>query len=104
MNTLAVADYIVFLIYFVIVASYGWWIYRKKKNIADTNDYFFAACHSDQREESVLDERAAPEQSTRTQPVIPTKGRNLFFLSGLFQNSRPVPPVIPSGSEASVLI
>jgi SSS family solute:Na+ symporter len=36
-------DYIVFLIYFLIVASYGWWIYKKKKSAqANTRDYFLA--------------------------------------------------------------
>src|SRR5689334_14387470 len=38
------ADFIVFAVYFVIVASYGYWIYsRKKKNsIASSHDYFLA--------------------------------------------------------------
>jgi SSS family solute:Na+ symporter len=36
-------DYIVFLIYFVIVASYGYWIYRQKKTTtASANDFFLA--------------------------------------------------------------
>lgn len=36
-------DYIVFLIYFFIVASYGWWIYKKKKAVkTSTRDYFLA--------------------------------------------------------------
>ncbi len=36
-------DYIVFLIYFVIVASYGYWIYRQKKSAtASANDFFLA--------------------------------------------------------------
>ncbi|MRX69775.1 solute:Na+ symporter, SSS family [Flavobacterium resistens] len=43
MNTLQNADYIVFLIYFLIVASYGVYIYRSKKNAAtSSNDYFLA--------------------------------------------------------------
>jgi solute:Na+ symporter, SSS family len=42
MNTLSSTDYIVFLIYFIMVASYGFWIYRRKKEAADTNDYFLA--------------------------------------------------------------
>ncbi len=43
MKTLSTADYLVFLIYFVIVASYGLWIYRKKKSInRDSKDYFLA--------------------------------------------------------------
>jgi SSS family solute:Na+ symporter len=43
MKTLSTADYIVFLTYFVIVASYGFWIYRKKKTAqSDSKDYFLA--------------------------------------------------------------
>jgi solute:Na+ symporter, SSS family len=43
MSSLSTIDYIVFLIYFVIVASYGYWIYnRKKKQAADTKDFFLA--------------------------------------------------------------
>jgi SSS family solute:Na+ symporter len=43
MKTLSLADYLVFLIYFVIVASYGLWIYRRKKSDnKDSKDYFLA--------------------------------------------------------------
>src|SRR6476660_2967617 len=36
-------DYIVFLVYFFIVASYGLWIYKKKKSAqGGTKDYFLA--------------------------------------------------------------
>ncbi len=36
-------DYLVFLLYFVIVAAYGTWIYRRKrKAAADSKDYFLA--------------------------------------------------------------
>ncbi len=36
-------DYIVFLVYFFIVAAYGWWIYRRKKSAqASSKDYFLA--------------------------------------------------------------
>lgn len=36
-------DYLVFLIYFVVVSSYGFWIYkRKQKATADSKDYFLA--------------------------------------------------------------
>lgn len=43
MKTLSTADYIVFLVYFVIVAGYGFWIYRKKKSAkSDSKDYFLA--------------------------------------------------------------
>lgn len=42
-NLLHISDYIVFITYFLIVASYGWWIYRKKKSAeASTKDYFLA--------------------------------------------------------------
>jgi SSS family solute:Na+ symporter len=36
-------DYIIFLVYFVIVAGYGYWIYnRKKSKEASTTDFFLA--------------------------------------------------------------
>jgi SSS family solute:Na+ symporter len=36
-------DYIVFLIYFLIVACYGWWVYQRKKAAqTNTKDYFLA--------------------------------------------------------------
>ncbi|GGB15747.1 sodium:solute symporter family transporter [Puia dinghuensis] len=42
-KSLVAADYIVFLIYFALVASYGYWIYRrKKKAVTDTHDFFLA--------------------------------------------------------------
>lgn len=42
-DSLSIADYIVFLSYFIIVAGYGLWIYRKKKKIhSDSKDYFLA--------------------------------------------------------------
>lgn len=42
-NSLVFSDYLVFLIYFVIVSGYGYWIYRKKrKQAADTKDFFLA--------------------------------------------------------------
>jgi len=42
-KNLVFADYVVFAIYFVIVASYGYWIYqRKKKAVTDTRDFFLA--------------------------------------------------------------
>lgn len=37
------ADIIVFLIYFIIVSSYGLWIYRRKKKIEETSTDFFLA-------------------------------------------------------------
>jgi len=43
MNSLSTRDYIVFAIYFVIVASYGLWVYRRKKQATtSTKDYFLA--------------------------------------------------------------
>jgi solute:Na+ symporter, SSS family len=43
MQSLQTKDYIVFLIYFVIVAGYGYWIYqRKKKAHSDSKDFFLA--------------------------------------------------------------
>ena len=42
-NKLVSADYLVFIIYFFIVAGYGYWIYqRKKKKVTDTHDFFLA--------------------------------------------------------------
>jgi SSS family solute:Na+ symporter len=42
MQQLSSPDYIVFLIYFVIVAGYGIWIYRRKRSSGDSKDYFLA--------------------------------------------------------------
>ena len=42
MQQLSPLDYIVFLIYFIIVAGYGIWVYRRKKSAADSKDYFLA--------------------------------------------------------------
>ncbi|GAB4009222.1 sodium/solute symporter [Spirosoma sp. KCTC 42546] len=43
MNHLATADYIVFLIYFIIVVGYGYWIYqRKRSSQMSTTDFFLA--------------------------------------------------------------
>lgn len=40
---LQLLDYIVFLVYFVIVSGYGYWIYRQKKTAtASANDFFLA--------------------------------------------------------------
>src|ERR1051325_6783763 len=37
------ADYLVFLLYFITVAAYGIWIYRRKRKAqADSKDYFLA--------------------------------------------------------------
>jgi len=43
MNHLKTPDYIVFLIYFIIVATYGYWVYHKKKSAQfDSKDFFLA--------------------------------------------------------------
>lgn len=43
MNKLVFIDYVIFIIYFLIVATYGYWIYkRKKKARTDTKDFFLA--------------------------------------------------------------
>lgn len=40
---LQLLDYIVFLVYFIIVSGYGYWIYRQKKTAtASANDFFLA--------------------------------------------------------------
>ena len=42
-NTLTLGDYLVFILYFVMVTSYGIWVYRKKKKaVADTKDFYLA--------------------------------------------------------------
>src|SRR5246500_4466968 len=43
MQMLQSRDYIVFLIYFLIVACYGWWVYQRKKAAqTNTKDFFLA--------------------------------------------------------------
>lgn len=43
MRSLQSPDYIVFFIYFIIVAGYGYWIYtRKKRAVTDSKDFFLA--------------------------------------------------------------
>src|ERR1700744_6167154 len=44
MKQLSLADGLVFLIYFVIVACYGLWVYKRKhqKGVSSSNDYFLA--------------------------------------------------------------
>lgn len=42
-QTLVLSDYLVFIVYFIIVASYGYFVYqRKKKAVTDTKDFFLA--------------------------------------------------------------
>ncbi len=43
MNSLQRSDYFVFLIYFVIVAAYGIWVYRRKKSAQQSGADFFLA-------------------------------------------------------------
>jgi solute:Na+ symporter, SSS family len=44
MNTLAIKDIVVFVLYFILIAGYGYWIYRRKKkaSITASHDYFLA--------------------------------------------------------------
>lgn len=43
MNHLQLSDYVVFFIYFIIVSSYGYWVYHKKKSkVSDSKDFFLA--------------------------------------------------------------
>src|SRR5882762_10869352 len=42
-SSLVFSDYAVIILYFLIVTSYGYWIYqRKKKTFTDTKDFFLA--------------------------------------------------------------
>lgn len=42
-SSLVFADYLVFILYFLLVSSYGIWVYnKKKKGITDTKDFFLA--------------------------------------------------------------
>ncbi|KEQ30251.1 sodium/sugar symporter [Pedobacter antarcticus] len=43
MNSLGTYDYVVFLVYFLIVALYGWTVYRKKQAQAENSKDFFLA-------------------------------------------------------------
>ena len=44
MNALTTKDYLVFLFYFIVVAGYGYWVYRKKnkQSTSASTDYFLA--------------------------------------------------------------
>ncbi|MVN21714.1 sodium/sugar symporter [Mucilaginibacter arboris] len=43
MNRLQTPDYAVFVIYFLIVALYGWWVYQRKRTaVSSSKDYFLA--------------------------------------------------------------
>lgn len=43
MSSLALSDKIVFVLYFLMVASYGYWVYRKKKDTISASQDFFLA-------------------------------------------------------------
>jgi len=43
MSHLVFIDYLIFIIYFVLVSGYGYWVYhQKKKTVSDTKDFFLA--------------------------------------------------------------
>lgn len=44
MNTFSTVDYAIFITYFFLVAGYGYWVYRRKKQkgTSDSNDFFLA--------------------------------------------------------------
>jgi SSS family solute:Na+ symporter len=43
MNSLALSDKIIFVVYFLIVAGYGYWVYKKKKQeVSASHDFFLA--------------------------------------------------------------
>ncbi|MFD2569865.1 sodium/solute symporter [Spirosoma soli] len=43
MNQLNLTDYVIFLLYFIGVSSYGYWIYKRKQKVqTDTKDFFLA--------------------------------------------------------------
>src|SRR5437763_8010039 len=42
-NRLTAADYLIFVLYLVLVGSYGYWVYHKRKSKEhDTKDFFLA--------------------------------------------------------------
>jgi solute:Na+ symporter, SSS family len=43
MGSLTLSDYIVFLVYFIAVSSYGVWVYKRKKSAQTTSSDFFLA-------------------------------------------------------------
>src|SRR5678815_5314739 len=44
MGSLTTIDLLVFLVYFIVVAGYGYWVYRRKKkaSVTASHDYFLA--------------------------------------------------------------
>ena len=43
MNTLSSIDYVIFILYFILVASYGYYVYRKRKTQEHDSKAFFLA-------------------------------------------------------------
>jgi SSS family solute:Na+ symporter len=43
MNALALSDKIIFVLYFILVAGYGYWVYKKNKNDVSASQDFFLA-------------------------------------------------------------
>ncbi|WP_428329433.1 sodium:solute symporter family transporter [Mucilaginibacter sp.] len=44
MNKFSSIDYVIFVIYFIVVSSYGYWVYSRKKvkGVSDSKDFFLA--------------------------------------------------------------
>ncbi|QMU30856.1 sodium:solute symporter family transporter [Adhaeribacter radiodurans] len=43
MSKFATIDYVIFFVYFIVVSGYGYWVYRRDRNVnADSKDYFLA--------------------------------------------------------------
>jgi solute:Na+ symporter, SSS family len=43
MSKFATIDYVIFVVYFIVVAGYGLWVYHRDRNVnADSKDYFLA--------------------------------------------------------------
>src|SRR5882762_6727430 len=43
MSHLVFIDYLIFVVYFILVSGYGYWVYhQKKKTVTDTKDFFLA--------------------------------------------------------------
>lgn len=44
MSKFATVDYVIFIVYFLLVSGYGYWIYRRKKQkgVSDSKDFFLA--------------------------------------------------------------
>src|ERR1051326_7799899 len=42
MNKLASWDYVVFLLYFIVVSSYGYWVYKRRQAKQGAKEFFLA--------------------------------------------------------------